>query len=127
MATEVFATSDITLLDGTEVEVRPLPISKLRKVMRTWSDHMKLMQATFIDRPEDAPEVDEADITDKQFDVYVKMCAIALEAQLKDERTDKQFKDYLEDTLDEKSIYKILEVSAGLKLGNQEPVEMPVA
>lgn len=124
MASEVFTTEDVTLLDGTEVELRPLPIAKLRKFMRIWSEHIQSVSAKLKEQA-DNDELDktftEADLTEAQFDAYIKMCAMGLESQLKNEKTDKQFIAYLEDTLDEATIYKILEVIGGLQVGNNNP------
>lgn len=125
MATEVYTTEEIRLLDETEVELRPLPIAKLRKFMRMWSEHISTVQkklaeqADTADQTKDNPTVEftEADLTDAQFDVFIKMCALGLSVQLKGDKTDKQFVAYLEDVLDEKTIYRILDRTGGLKLG----------
>lgn len=130
MATEVFTTEEIKLLDGEEVEIRPLPIAKLRKFMRLWSDHIKSISDKLADEAEVAmseKKFGEAELTDAQFDVFIKMCALGLETELKGDKTEKQFISYLEDVLDEHTIYKILEVTGGLKLGgdpNQNPAGM---
>lgn len=119
MATEVYTTEEIRLLDETEVELRPLPIAKLRKFMRMWSEHISGVTKKIAeneDKDPDEREFTEADLTDAQFDTFIKMCALGLESQLKGDRTDKQFVSYLEDVLDEQTIYKILEMTGGLKL-----------
>ena len=124
MATEAYTVEEIRLLDETEVELRPLPIAKLRKFMRLWSEHIRAVQKRLADSAEEGDEVEalsEADLTDAQFDVFIKMCALGLESQLKGDKTDKQFIAYLEDTLDEKTIYRILDRTGGLKLGDEAP------
>lgn len=123
MATEVYTTEEIRFLDGTEVELRPLPISRLRKFMRLWSNHIAEVtkQMTESDKSDSEQEFAQADLTDAQYDAFIKMCALGLEGQLKGERTDKQFITYLEDTLDEKTIYKILDVTGGLRFDNNDP------
>lgn len=122
MATEVFTTEEITLLDGSEVELRPLPIFKLRKFMRLWSDHMAdVRKAVAASMEAEGDEVDDSELTDKQFDVFIDMAALGLESQLKGDKTTKQFREYLEGVLDEKSIYFILNATGGLKLGEQDP------
>lgn len=106
------------------MELRPLPIAKLRKFMRMWSEHIRGVTKKIAeneDREDSEPTFDEADLTDEQFDVFIKMCALGLESQLKGDRTDKQFVSYLEDVLDEQTIYKILEMTGGLKLGGNTP------
>lgn len=123
MATEVYTTEEITLQDGTDVEIRPLPIAKLRKFTKLWNGHMQyvakvLKEAQESENEEDLMNSDE--LTDRQYDVWIKMCALGLERQLKDTMTEKQFLAYLEDTLDEKTIYKILEVTGNLHFGQGE-------
>jgi hypothetical protein len=125
MATEVYTTEIIRLLDETEVELRPLPIAKLRKFMRMWSEHIGVITKKIgenTDKEMDERDFTEADLTDAQFDVFIKMCALALESQLKkDDETASKFEGRLEDVLDEKTIYRILDVTGGLKLGDQAP------
>jgi len=129
MASEVFTTENIRLLDGEEVELRPLPISKLRKFMRLWTEHATAMANELnATRDSEDEELDQAAMTDRQFDTYIKLCAIGLESQLKGDQTEKQYITQLEDVLDEQTIYKILEVTGGLKLNdspNQSPAMMP--
>jgi hypothetical protein len=130
VATEVYTTEIIRLLDETEVELRPLPIAKLRKFMRMWSEHIAVVSKKLTDEAEkDEAERDfnEADLTDAQFDIFIKMCALGLESQLKGEKTEKQFFSYLEDVLDEKTIYRILDLTGGLKLGDNNPNLNPAA
>lgn len=136
MATEVYTTEEIRLLDETEVELRPLPIAKLRKFMRMWSEHIQGVTKKLAEQEEKDPEereYTEADLTDEQFDVFIKMCALGLESQLKGDKTDKQYIAYLEDVLDEQTIYKVLEMTGGLKLGGgnapnqQTPANLPGA
>lgn len=132
MATEVYTTEEVRLLDETEVELRPLPIAKLRKFMRMWSEHIKSVQEQFAEAQasgDDDAEVkvlNEADITDAQFDVFIKMCALGLESQLKGDKTDKQFLAYLEDVLDEQTIYRVLFKTGGLTVGGDDaPNQIP--
>lgn len=131
MATEVYTTEIVRLLDETEVELRPLPISKLRKFTRMWTDHIRAIQVKLSEQKDkelDEQDFTEADLTDAQFDVFIKMCALGLESQLKKaDQTDKKFLDYLEDVLDEKTIYRILDLTGGLKLGEDAPnLQAPV-
>lgn len=120
MATEVYTKTILPLLNDEEVEVRPLAISKLRKFMRLWSDHIEFITQKIReneDKPEGELEFNSADLTEAQFDVFIKMCALSLETQLKkDDETDKKFFARLEDLLDQETIYKILEVAGGLDL-----------
>lgn len=124
MATEVYTTVEIRLLNEEEVELRPLPIAKLRKFTRIWSDHMNDVTKKIAEnqnKSEDDESVfGEADLTDAQYDAFIKMCALGLESQLKGDRTDRQFLSFLEEVLDEQTIYKILDVTGGLKFGKKD-------
>lgn len=128
MASEVYTVEEVSLQDGTTADIRPLPIAKMRKFMRVWSDHManisaKIAENTKFVQDHDDDETEavlpnsDADLTDAQYDTYIKLCVFGLAGQLQDAKTDKQFRDYLEDNLDEPTIYKILDVTGGLKLG----------
>lgn len=137
MATEVYTTKEVRLLDETEVELRPLPIAKLRKFTRMWTEHIQNVTKKIADNEDkelEERDFDEADLTDEQFTTFIKMCALGLESQLKADKTDKQFLSYLEDILDEQTIYTILEVTGGLNLKSgantpnpQAPVNLPGA
>lgn len=116
MATEVYTTAEVSLQDGTEVEVRPLPISKLRKFMRLWSEYVsRIGDALESENPKTQDE-----LSDDQFNTFIKMCALGLDS-IKGDRTDKAFASYLEDVLDQPTIYFILEATGGLKLGDVDP------
>lgn len=126
MASEVFQTEDIVLQDGTEIELKPLPVAKMRKVMRIWSDHLRDLNAKFIEAesdPDKATIFNDADFADEQYNAFMKILAIALEPQLKGDKSAKAFETYLEETLDDPTIYKILSVTANLKLGNLDQTE----
>lgn len=140
MATEAYTKIVLTLLDDEEVEIRPLSIAKLRKFMRIWSDHIALIGEKIAENEkkaeeeaegkdvEDWQEFTNADLTELQFDAFIKMCALSLEKDLKGDRTEKKFLEYLEDVLDQETIYKILEVSGGLDLkGENTPNQNPAA
>lgn len=127
MATEVYTTEVIRLLDETEVELRPLPIAKLRKFMRLWNAHMRDVTKKIKEnqeKDEEDRDFTDDDLSDEQYTTFIKMCSFGLESQLKEDKTDKQFLAYLEDTLDEKTIYKILEMTGGLKLGVSEDANL---
>lgn len=115
MATQVYKQENITLQDNTEVVLKPLPIGRLRRFMEAWG---KFAQAE-----------DDND----GFDVFINCAGIALEADFKGKfdslRADKaaqeegevlspEYKEYLEDVLDLETIYKVLEVTGGIKLND---------
>jgi hypothetical protein len=119
LATEVFTTETIRLLDETEVDIRPLAIAKLRKFTRIWQDHLKEVRKQFQAAEEGGGDaLRDLDLTDAQYDVLIKLCAFGLDS-IKEDRTDKQFAAYLEDVLDEQTVYRILNVTGGLSLGEE--------
>lgn len=124
MATTVYNQEDIVLQDGKEVTLRPLPIGRLRRFMDAWN--------RFADVKTD----------DEGFDVFLNCAGIALESEFKgqfdslkatkDQMAEGQYlsdeyKEYLEDTLDLDTIYKILEVTGGIKLNDPNLAEAAAA
>lgn len=120
MATKVYNTEEITLQDDTEVVLKPLPIGRLRRFMEAWS------------------KIGEIAEGDDGFDVFINCCGIALEENFKGkfdalkaskaeqdegEYLAADYKEYLMDTLDLDTIYKILEVSGGIKLNDPKLME----
>lgn len=120
MATQVFTTENITLQDGSEVTLKPLPIARLRRFMEAWVKIGELKEG------------------DDGFDVFINCCGIALEENFKGKfdalKADKEeaaegeflnheYKEYLGDTLDLDTIYKILDVSGGIKLNDPKLME----
>lgn len=115
MASQVYTQEEISLQDGTDVVLRPLVIGRLRRFMKAWE------KISGID--------DEAE----GFEVFVNCAGIALENNFKgkfdtlkatvDQQKNGEFlspeyKEYLEDTLDLDTIYKVLDVCGGLKLND---------
>lgn len=98
MATKVFETETLELQDGTEVTIRPLTIKKLRKFM----DVVKQLDG-----------MDEEG--DEAVDLMVKACSIALEKSAPDLANDSE---RLEDALDVPTMWRILEIAGGVKLGD---------
>lgn len=128
MSNEVFTREEVTLQDGTEVELRPLVIGKKRKFMKLWSDHVAsvneelrkaIMANEALDPDAEAVKVDQNAINDRTFDVYIQLSSIGLD-EYKGDRTAKQFTEYLESTLDEPTILKILEVCGNITFDEQE-------
>lgn len=98
MATKVYDIGYIELIDGTLIEVSPLKIKYLRELMDRFQDMKK---ATTADDGL-APLVDCARIAMKQF--YPSLKTV----------------EDIEDNIDIKSLYKVLDFSAGIKLGDDE-------
>lgn len=109
MATQVYNEEEVVLQDGTEVVLRPLNIGRLRRLMKAWKEFEKL----------------EDD--DDSFEIFINCSGIALEHEFKERFEALQgkgkegvlnpaYRDYLEEVLDMDTIYKIMDVCAGLKL-----------
>lgn len=120
MATTVYTQEEITLQDGKDVLLKPLPIGRLRRFMAAWS------------------KFSEAESDDEGFNVFINCAGIALEENYKgvfdtlkaskDEQEagevlSAEYKEYLENTLDLDTIYKVLEVTGGLKLNDPKVME----
>lgn len=107
MASSVYKTVDIELMDGKILKARPLKISLLRKFMNAFGE---------------LPAV--ADDNDKSLDVLVSCVAVALE-QFDDKNANKE---YVEDNMDLPMIYNVIEAASGIKLdnqGNAQATEIP--
>lgn len=117
MATKVYTEEEISLQDDTEVTLRPSPIGRLRRIMAEWK------------------KMGEVQDDDETFNIWVNCCGIALEKELGDkfenqtaadpqkkedkgEVLSKPYRDYLAETLDMETIYKVMEVCAGMKLND---------
>jgi hypothetical protein len=103
LATTVYEVLDLELQDGTEVRVRPLDLKRLRKVMKVIEE---MNEETAVDS-EDSEEGDNLAF-------LIKATKICLEKQLPDLVKDNE---KFEETLDVPTIWKILEVSAGISMG----------
>ena len=102
MATTVNEAKSITLIDGTEVSVRPLKISLLRSFMKKF---------------EAIAEV--ADDNDKSMNLLMECVQIAME-QYKPELSENL--KALEDNIDLPTVYKIVEEASGMNLSDSSVV-----
>lgn len=116
IASTVYTQEDIALQDGTEVTLKPLPIARLRRFMKEWN------------------RLSETAEDDDGLDVFIDCCGIALEKDFKgkfdagtkgsgDSVLSDDYREYLEDTLDMDTIYKIIDVAAGIDLQNPKLME----
>lgn len=108
MATSVYEIVEVELIDGKTVKMRPLKISLLR-------DFMKEFQ-----------KISDEDIASdniKSMDLLLSCAAIAMK-QYDDEYSDKE---KLEDVVDLPTIYKIIEVAAGIKLNDPNALAAALA
>lgn len=121
MAEEVFDTREIKLQDGTEVELKPLVLKKLRRFMKAFRAF-----GEDVEIPEGADEETKRELEqDHEYEVFLVLAGICLEGALKKEKTEKaegkeeadeMWAEWLEETLDMPTIFKIIEVGAGMKL-----------
>lgn len=99
MATSVYETVDIELLDGTKIKMRPLKISLLR-------DFMKKFEAI----------AEIQDDNTASMDLLMDCVAIAMkqyDPKLAEDR------EKLEDVIDLPSVYKVIEVASGVRFDDQ--------
>lgn len=103
MATKVYDSGYINLVDGTEIYIKPLKIKYLREFMAAF-DLIKVSQ------------------NDEQSITILSYCAlVALRSQYPLIQTTEQF----EDQVDLPNVYKILDLAAGIKINekSEEPVK----
>jgi hypothetical protein len=100
MATEVYNKSNIYLIDGTELEIIPLKIKYLREFMIEFEG------------------VKSASDDDLAIEVLLKCVGICMKQYYP------QISNTVEDNLDLPTIYKIIDIAAGIKINKQidEPV-----
>ena len=98
MATTVHEVEKLTLMDGTEIEVRPLRISLLRPFMKKFEGVAAV-----------------AENNEKSMTLLVECVQIAME-QYKPELA-KDLK-ALEEILDLPTVYKIVQAASGIELGS---------
>lgn len=102
MASTVYTVEEITLQDGTDVTLKRLNITNQRKFMKAF----EAMNA-----PEDQ---------DEAYDQLIDLAQICFRGVLRNTKLEEKAEDreWLEDSLDEPTIYKVIEVCAGMKLND---------
>jgi len=101
MATAVFETVELELFSGKVIKVRPLKLSLLRKFMQEFNNLG-----------------DVADDNDATLSKMIDCVAIAMkqyDPKLAESREE------LEDELDLPTMYKIIEIAAGIKMNDTDP------
>ena len=96
MAKKIYEEEALELIDGTEVVIKPLPIKPLRKFMKRWNDMTTL-----------GTDADDNDVIDIMFD-----CAVIVVETFNDVE-----RDALEESLDMKTMQKILTIGGGIMTG----------
>jgi hypothetical protein len=97
MATTINEATQVTLLDGTSFEVKPLKISLLRDFMKTFDQIAKV-----------------ADDNDKSMDLLIQCVQVALKQYKPDLAADAKA---LEELLNLPLVYSIVEAASGIQLG----------
>lgn len=97
MATKIYESIELELLDGRTIEVKPLSIKNLREVMKVWGKTQNL------------------ETEDEFLEILVECIQIAMK-QFAPELSEN--KELLEDSVDLQTMYKILEVGADIKLND---------
>ena len=92
MATKVYETIELELLDGRTITVRPLNLKNLRLVMKEWQS---------------AQDVENED---DFLDVLIKCTSIAM-TQL-----DPSIAENIDEVMDLQTMYKVLEIAADIRL-----------
>jgi len=108
MATAVYEIVEVELIDGTKISMRPLKISLLR-------DFMKEFQKISDDK------IAEDNI--KSMDLLLDCAVIAM----KQYNPDLASKEQMEDLIDLPTVYKIIEVAAGIKLNDPNALAAALA
>ena len=99
MATSVYEVVEVELLDGSNISMKPLKISLLR-------DFMKEFQKI------GDPKISEDNI--KSMDLLLSCATIAMKQYSPELAT----KEQLEEIMDLPTVYKVIEVAAGIKLND---------
>lgn len=134
MASTVYEIEQIELQDGTVVELRPLPIKRLRRFMKVIDEMTKktneslraALEAASKDEDEEnsaegeTPDTEEFS-DDDNLEFLISAVQICLEKTAPELSADR---DRLEDALDVPTIWKILEVCGGV---SQNPNLLPGA
>jgi hypothetical protein len=107
MATTVYTTEEIKLQDGTVVTLKPLNLKGVREFQKQLKEYNEYLQE-IVDDGEQPNE-------DKTLDMFKEMTKICLRRDLPDLVDDD---DAFEDALDLDTIFRVLEVCAGIKLND---------
>lgn len=99
MATAVYETTELELMDGTKIKMRPLKISLLREFMNKFSEISEV-----------------ASDNDKSMDILIDCVEIAMRQYSPDSFEDRA---QLEEVLDLPSVYRIIEAASGIKFDEQ--------
>lgn len=123
MANTVYDSKTVKLQDGTEVTLVPCAIGRLRRFMDAWKKGFTALREE--SEGKDDSELDESAV----YKIYIDCAGIALEKEVKHlfEKTSDsekiltdEYREWLEDVLDEPTILEILERCGNLKLNDPD-------
>lgn len=97
MATKIYESIELELLDGTTIEVKPLSIKNLRNVMAAWK------------------KAESVKTEDDFLEVLVDCTMLAMKQFAPSLAEDRE---KLEDSVDLQTMYKILEIGAEIRLND---------
>jgi hypothetical protein len=106
MASQVFKTETITLMSGREIELKPLNIKGVRKFQQKLKEYNEALV-----KASDKNEVEE----DAFLDNFIDMTQVCLGRLAPDLAESKEL---IEEELDIETIFKILEVCAGMNFND---------
>lgn len=115
MATTIYKVKELTLLDGTDVTVKPLSIKDQRKATRLLSDFSKRVQSGEFD------DADEVDVNDAFMDTLIEVAKLAF-AKTNPELLEKD-DDYLLDVLDTLTLTEVVKIAANWSFDADNPKE----
>lgn len=98
MATQVYEETEITLMDGTVIKMRPLKISLLRDFMKKFEN------------------IANAETNDDSMDILIDCVEIAMKQYSPEYAADRV---KLEDNFDLPSVYKVIEAASGIKFDDE--------
>lgn len=119
-AKTVYDEVDIILQGGKEITLRPLPIGLLKKFMKVW------------EKLGDVTELTEEEAQFHTFDVFLNCAGVAISREFSDKfekpvgadgTLSEAYREYLEETLDTPTIYKIIEIASGIDLNDPKLTE----
>lgn len=113
MATTVYEILDLELQDGTEVQIKPLDLKRLRKVMSI-IEEMNAPKSEDEEKESETKNIAEQDDM-SMLSFLIAATKICIEKQVPDLVADEE---KFEEALDLPTMWKILEIAAGISMGN---------
>jgi hypothetical protein len=113
LATTVYEILDLELQDGTEVQIKPLDLKRLRKVMSI-IEEMNAPKSEDEEKESETKNIAEQDDM-SMLSFLIAATKICIEKQVPDLVADEE---KFEEALDLPTMWKILEIAAGISMGN---------